>query len=103
MEGRLPFDSPPGKPARGRAVHRIARCDWVWVQFGDEDGEWDPVKGAEWTGARECVEGLLKKANRGRKSVEDVAAMDWVAKGVQVEGGLRGRVEDEVVEGREGR
>jgi protein-serine/threonine kinase len=98
MEGRLPFDPLPGKPARSRAVHRIARCDWVWVNFGDEDGEWDAEKGKDWTGARECVEGLLKKVNRGRKSVEDLEKMEWVKQGIQVEGGLKSRPEDEVAE-----
>ncbi|KAF2126248.1 kinase-like protein, partial [Dothidotthia symphoricarpi CBS 119687] len=96
MEGRLPFDPLPGKAAsRSRAAHRIARCDWSWVNFGDEDGEWDAQKGEEWTGARECVEGLLKKVSRGRKSLEDVENMTWVQQGIQVEGGLRRTVEDE--------
>ncbi|KAH5576700.1 hypothetical protein HBI24_183420 [Parastagonospora nodorum] len=95
MEGRLPFDSPPGKPARGRPVHRIARCDWGWVKFGDEDGEWDDVKGKEWAGARECVEGLLKKVSRGRKGLEEIGEMEWVQRGIQVEGGLKSRLEDE--------
>ncbi|KAF1917398.1 kinase-like domain-containing protein [Ampelomyces quisqualis] len=98
MEGRLPFDPPPGKPARGRAVHRIARCDWVWTKFGDADGEWDDAKGKDWAGARECVEGLLKKATRGRKSLQDISKMEWVLQGIQVEGGLKSRPEDEVVE-----
>ncbi|KAF1847523.1 kinase-like protein [Cucurbitaria berberidis CBS 394.84] len=99
MEGRLPFDPPPGKAAsRSRAAHRIARCDWVWVKFGNEDGEWDPEKGVEWAGARECVEGLLKKVSRGRKSLEDIEKVEWVQQGIQVEGGLKKRPEDEVVE-----
>ncbi|KAG9201393.1 hypothetical protein G6514_005765 [Epicoccum nigrum] len=95
MEGRLPFDPPPGKPARSRAAHRIARCDWSWVKFGDDDGEWDPEKGKEWAGARECVEGLLKKVSRGRKSLEDIQNMNWVKEGIQVEGGLKTRLEDD--------
>lgn len=95
MEGRLPFDPPPGKAGRTRAAHRIARCDWVWVKFGDDDGEWDPEKGKDWAGARECVESLLKKASRGRKGLEDIEKMDWVKQGIQVEGGLRMRIEDD--------
>ncbi|KAJ4983230.1 CAMK protein kinase [Stagonosporopsis vannaccii] len=96
MEGRLPFDPPPGKVgARTRAAHRIARCDWVWVKFGDDDGEWDPEKGKEWAGARECVEGLLKKVSRGRKSLEDIGKLDWVKQGIQVDGGLKRRIEDD--------
>jgi protein-serine/threonine kinase len=99
MEGRLPFDPLPGKAAsRSRAAHRIARCDWSWVKFGDEDGEWDAEKGKEWGGARECVEGLLKKVSRGRKSLEDIEKLEWVQQGIQVEGGLRMRPEDEVAE-----
>jgi len=99
MEGRLPFDPPPGKPAaRSRAVHRIARCDWVWVKYGDDDGDWDEEKGKEWAGARGCVEGLLKKVNRGRKSLEDIEKLEWVKQGIQVDGGLKNRLEDEVAE-----
>ncbi|KAJ4331999.1 hypothetical protein N0V87_008739 [Didymella glomerata] len=95
MEGRLPFDPPPGKAGRTRASHRIARCDWDWIKFADEDGEWDVEKGKEWAGAREVVESLLKKVSRGRKSLEDVEKMDWVQQGIQVEGGLKMRVEIE--------
>lgn len=95
MEGRLPFDPPPGKVGRTRASHRIARCDWDWIKFGDEDGEWDAEKGKEWAGAREIVEGLLKKVSRGRKSLEDIEKMGWVQQGIQVEGGLKIRVEIE--------
>ena len=96
MEGRLPFDSPPGKAAsRSRAAHRIARCDWMWVKFGDQDGEWDPEKGKGWEGARECVEGLLKKVSRGRKGLGDIEKTDWVQNGITVEGGIKRRIEDE--------
>jgi protein-serine/threonine kinase len=95
MEGRLPFDPPPGKPARSRAAHRIARCDWMWVKFGDTSGEWDAEKGEGWEGARECVEGLLKKVSRGRKSLEDIEKIGWVQQGIQVDGGIKRRIEDE--------
>ncbi|KAF2806174.1 Pkinase-domain-containing protein [Mytilinidion resinicola] len=95
MEGRLPFDPPPGKAgARSRAAHRIARCDWMWHRFGDADGEWDPKAGAEWEGGREVVEGLLKKVSRGRKSLDQVAEMEWVRHGISVEGGLKRREHD---------
>lgn len=95
MEGRLPFDPPPvrpgGKPIRGRsrAAHRIARCDWMWCLYGDDDGEWDATRGAGWEGAKECVEGLLKKVSRGRVSCDELAQKDWVKEGIQIEGGLR--------------
>lgn len=93
MEGRLPFDAPPGKPDRSRNTHRIARCDWIWCRFGDEEGDWNgPV---EWEGGRECVEGLLKKVRMGRKGLEELEGWKWVGEGVKVEGGLRVREEDE--------
>ncbi|ORY00547.1 kinase-like domain-containing protein [Clohesyomyces aquaticus] len=95
MEGRLPFDPLPGKVgSRSRAAHRIARCDWVWCKFGDSDGEWDEEKGRVWGGAREVVEGLLKKVSRGRKGLEEVEGMEWVRAGIQVEGGIKRRIED---------
>ncbi|KAK5118297.1 hypothetical protein LTR62_002810 [Meristemomyces frigidus] len=97
MEGRLPFDAPPGKPERSRNTHRIARCDWIWCRFGDEDGEWDEQSsvGKSWSGAREVVEALLKKVRMGRKALNAVAGMEWVQRGIQVEGGLKVGVEDE--------
>ncbi|KXT12945.1 hypothetical protein AC579_4038 [Pseudocercospora musae] len=95
MEGRLPFDAPPGKPDRSRNTHRIARCDWIWCRFGDEDGEWDPSRGREFEGAQPCVEGLLKKVRMGRKPLEEIEKLDWVQQGIQVTGGLRMREEDE--------
>ncbi|TKA74800.1 hypothetical protein B0A55_05827 [Friedmanniomyces simplex] len=95
MEGRLPFDAAPGKPDRSRNTHRIARCDWIWCRFGDEDGEWDDARGQGFEGGREVVEGLLKKVRMGRKGLDDVAEMGWVREGIQVEGGLQVREEDE--------
>lgn len=102
MEGRLPFDAPPNQKTsmrgRSRAAHRIARCDWMWCQFGDEDGEWDPKLGAGWEGARECVEGLLKKVSRGRLSVPQLKELEYVRKGIQVEGGVK-RLHDDDEDG----
>jgi protein-serine/threonine kinase len=95
MEGRLPFDAPPGKPDRSRNTHRIARCDWIWCRFGDEDGDWDPSRGEEFDGAQICVEGLLKKVRMGRKPLEDIENTEWVRNGIQVPGGLQMREEDE--------
>ncbi|EXJ92124.1 CAMK protein kinase [Capronia epimyces CBS 606.96] len=93
LEGRLPFDPLPGArgdPAtlRARTPHRIARCEWAWVKYGDEDGEWDPEKGREFQGAAECVDGLLKRASR-RKKLAEIREMNWVKEGIQVDGGLR--------------
>lgn len=93
MEGRLPFDAPPGKPERSRNTHRIARCDWIWCRFGDEEGDWNGPP--EFEGARECVEGLLRKVRMGRKGMEELEKWDWVREGIRVEGGLRVREEDE--------
>ncbi|THZ00591.1 Pkinase-domain-containing protein [Aureobasidium pullulans] len=94
MEGRLPFDCPPGKPERSRPSHRIARADWMWCKFGDEDGEWDDKRDGSkefkgWEGARAVVEGLLKKVRMGRKGLGEIEEMDWVKEGIKVEGGLK--------------
>lgn len=89
MEGHLPFDPPPGaseqQRLRNRTVHRIARCEWSWYKFANEDGE--PGDFGELSGARLIVEGLLKRASR-RVSLDQVAEEGWVKGGVQVEGGL---------------
>ncbi|KAF1344869.1 kinase-like domain-containing protein [Delphinella strobiligena] len=86
MEGRLPFDCPPGKIERSRVSHRVARCDWIWGRFGDEDGEWDASKdgNAEWRGAGEVVEALLKKVRMGRKSLKEIESWKWVKEGIRV-------------------
>lgn len=93
MEGRLPFDPVPGSRRQSPPSHRIARCEWSWVRFADGDGEWDPEKGKELVGARECVEGLLKRA-RSRWTLEKVEALEWVRGAVQVDDSLR-REDDE--------
>lgn len=109
MERRLPFDPPPGhKGRKGRPAHRIARCEWVWCRFGDEDGEWDDslsvgdgVKASEWVGARQVVESLLKKVSRGRAGLVDVQQMPWVKDAIHVEGGLRRAPLEDDDEGRD--
>ncbi|KAB8238166.1 putative protein kinase [Aspergillus alliaceus] len=93
MENRLPFDALPGTrgdPAklRARTPHRIARCEWSWYRYADGDGEWDPQKGKDLEGARECVEGLLKR-NTKRKTLDEIASMEWVEKAIDVPGGLK--------------
>lgn len=93
IEGRLPFDPLPGArgdPAvlRARTPHRIARVEWAWYKFGDEDGEWDKEKGREIEGALACVDGLLKRNSR-RKGLAEIREMPWVEGGVDVDGGLR--------------
>ena len=93
MEGRLPFDALPGirgDPAvlKARTPHRIARCEWGWVRYGDEENEWDPEKGKELEGARKCVEGLLKRSTR-RTPLSEIRDWPWVRDGILIDGGLR--------------
>jgi protein-serine/threonine kinase len=102
MEGRLPFDPLPVQPGMTHAElkrrgvgssvkHRIARCDWLWCEYGNKDGEWI---GGEVNNAhlleepRVCVEHLLKKVSRGRWNVEKLKAQEWVKLDVNLEGGL---------------
>jgi len=100
MEGRLPFDPLPGArgdPAmlRARTPHRIARCEWAWVKYGDENGDWDPDRGRLLQGAFMCVDGLLKRNTR-RKPLSEIRELVWVKDGIQVDGGLRW-VEEEAI------
>ena len=99
MEGRLPFDPLPGArgdPAllRARTPHRIARIEWAWYKYGDEDGEWNEEKGRDLMGGRKAVEGLLQR-QRMRFGLDKVQAMGWIKSGIQVEGGLRWNEEDQ--------
>ncbi|KAI9762975.1 MAG: hypothetical protein M4579_000038 [Chaenotheca gracillima] len=90
MEGRLPFDPLPGvsdqQKARNRTVHRIARCDWSWFRYADDEGEAGDF--GELAGAQIIVDGLLKRATR-RFSLDRVAEEEWVRGGIQVEGGVQ--------------
>ncbi|KAJ6090332.1 hypothetical protein N7486_009147 [Penicillium sp. IBT 16267x] len=93
MENRLPFDVLPGTrgdPAklRARTPHRIARCEWSWYRYADADEEWDPEKGRDLEGARDCVEGLLKRNTR-RKTLDEIATMPWVLDAIDVPDGLK--------------
>ncbi|KAK4189109.1 kinase-like domain-containing protein [Podospora australis] len=110
LEGRLPFDPPPGvgdyamqMRMRSRTSHRIARVEWRWIEFGaaeGEDGEGDheadfakfDAKGLR--GAMEVVEGLLKRA-RSRWPLTKVAQMEWVSDAIQIAGGIKFREEEE--------
>ena len=93
MEGRLPFDPIPGARRKSPPKHRIARCDWSWVRYADNDGEWDPVKGSALEGGRIVVEGLLARL-RNRWSLQKVQETEWVGAAMTVEGGLK-RVEND--------
>jgi protein-serine/threonine kinase len=103
LETRLPFDPPPNMPdshrLRSRASHRIARVDWNWIEFGgdqDADHEGCEAKFREkgFLGARDIVEGLLKRA-RSRWTMDKVATTEWVTGGITVEGGVKFREEDD--------
>ena len=85
MEGRLPFDPIPGARRQSPTSHRIARCEWSWVKLEGADGEWDDVKGAELTGAKDIVEGLLKRT-RTRWDLEKVQSTEWVANAMSISG-----------------
>ncbi|KAL2118118.1 hypothetical protein VTJ04DRAFT_7778 [Mycothermus thermophilus] len=113
LESRLPFDPPPCGPQgfdhamqmrmRSRTSHRIARVEWRWYEFGageGEDGEGDheadpnKFRAKGLLGAMEAVEALLKRA-RSRWPLAKVAELEWVAKGVAVDGGIRFREEED--------
>ncbi len=101
LESRLPFDPHPGMSEghkqRSKTSHRIARVEWRWFQYaGDEgDHEGDPEKFRErgLEGAMLVTEGLLKRA-RSRWSLEQVATQKWVQGGIDVEGGISFREEE---------
>lgn len=111
LESRLPFDPHPGvgdhamqMRLRSRTSHRIARVEWRWIEYGVRGGEGDgegdheadpkrfDAKGLQ--GAMEVTEGLLKRA-RSRWPLTKVAETEWVAGGINVEGGIRFREEEE--------
>lgn len=112
LESRLPFDPAPGVVGldaamqmrmRSRTSHRIARVEWRWIEYGvpegedgDGDHEADPVKfeRSGLGGAREVVEALLKRA-RSRWPLDKIRATEWVKGGINVEGGIKFREEDE--------
>ena len=111
LEGRLPFDfhSPTSDyhtrlRMRSRTSHRIARVEWHWIQYGvtDDNEEGDGDHGADnkrfekagLLGAKEAVEMLLRR-QRSRLPLSAVAKTMWVAGGIQVDGGIKFREEEE--------
>lgn len=84
MEERLPFDQMPSSKRKSQKSHRIARCEWAWVKWGTEDGEWSSARGGELEGARAIVEGLLVRA-RSRWSLDKVAESAWVREGMMLD------------------
>jgi protein-serine/threonine kinase len=69
----------------------------MWIEYAGEEGdhEGNPEKFKErgLEGAMIVTEGLLKRA-RSRWSMEKVAEQEWVKGGIQVEGGIKFREED---------
>ncbi|KAI9702448.1 MAG: hypothetical protein M1836_000928 [Candelina mexicana] len=103
MEGRLPFDPLPvtgnaadaARKMRSRTAHRVARCEWSWVKYADEEGEALGQEGfGDLWGAKEVVEGLLKRA-RTRLSLDTVSEMEWVKGAIRIDGELKEREEDD--------
>ncbi|KAI9723351.1 MAG: hypothetical protein M1812_001235 [Candelaria pacifica] len=103
MEGRLPFDPLPitgnaadaARKMRSRTAHRVARCEWSWVKYADEEGEALSQDGfGDLWGAKEVVEGLLKRA-RTRLSLDAVKETEWVSGGISVDGELKRKEEDD--------
>ncbi|ROT39903.1 kinase-like protein [Sodiomyces alkalinus F11] len=103
LESRLPFDPYPGTGndghrMRSRTSHRIARAEWRWIQYAGDDGNHEgsiaKFKEKDMLGAMEITEGLLMRA-RTRWTLDKVAANEWVAGAIQVEGGIQFREEDE--------
>ncbi|OTB00443.1 hypothetical protein M426DRAFT_236697 [Hypoxylon sp. CI-4A] len=102
LESRLPFDPPPGasdaQRMRSRTSHRIARVEWSWIKYRGDDGDHDAseekFKSEGLKGAMEITEGLLKRA-RSRWPMDKVAEHEWVGGGIQAEGGIRFREEEE--------
>ena len=84
LEGRLPFDPLPGSgnKMRSRTAHRIARCEWKWLNLAGEDKSYD----VELQGGKEIVNGLLKRVGR-RVGLDVVEAETWVSEAIEV--GLR--------------
>ncbi|KAF5101907.1 hypothetical protein D0Z00_000562 [Geotrichum galactomycetum] len=73
MEGRLPFDPPAhlsNKRGRGRIAHRIARVEWSWINFRDDESD-------EWKGGKRIVEGCLQRRDV-RLLVKDIVHNDWI-------------------------
>ncbi|KAI1768017.1 kinase-like protein [Hypoxylon sp. FL1150] len=102
LESRLPFDPPPGasdaQRMRSRTSHRIARVEWRWIKYQGDDGDHDAneakFESEGLKGAMEITEGLLKRA-RSRWPMDKVVGHEWVSGGIEVEGGIKFREEEE--------
>ena len=74
---------------RSRTSHRIARVEWVWVEYAGEEGdhEGDPEKFKErgLEGAMVVTEGLLRRT-RNRWSMEQLAGYEWIRGAIPSDG-----------------
>lgn len=102
MEGRLPFDPPPGsaeQKMRSKTAHRIARCEWRWVKLAPapyelmasgDSGIVADVNGERggyderMEGGKRIVEGLLKRATK-RWKLDAVENEEWIKGAITVE------------------
>lgn len=104
MEGRLPFDPPPGsteQKMRSKTAHKIARCEWKWVKLvpapvepkdSGDSGIVVDVNGSEknmgyderMEGGKRIVEGLLKRASK-RWKLDVVESEEWVKDAITVD------------------
>ncbi|KAI5785275.1 kinase-like domain-containing protein [Pyronema domesticum] len=87
LEGRLPFDPPPGsseKKMRSKTAHRIARCEWKWVKLASptEEGA-QPGYDLRLEGGKRIVGGLLKRALK-RWKLDVVEEDEWVKNAIAV-------------------
>ena len=82
LEGRLPFDPPPGSgnKMRSQTAHRIARCEWKWFSLnGDGGGAYN----TELEGGKEIANGLLKRVNK-RLGLDEIEGYAWVKEAIGV-------------------
>ncbi|PWW77500.1 kinase-like protein [Tuber magnatum] len=104
MEGRLPFDPPPGsseQKMRSKTAHRIARCEWKWVRLvpktaevtsSGDSGIVVDVNGnerpqgydVEYESGKRIVEKLLRRADK-RWKLDMVEQDEWVKEAILVE------------------
>jgi len=82
LEGRLPFDPLPGagNKMRSRTAHRIARCEWKWLNLNGEEMAYD----VELQGGKDIVNGLLKRATK-RVGLDKIKEDAWVKEAIEVE------------------
>ncbi|KAF8544231.1 kinase-like domain-containing protein [Trichophaea hybrida] len=89
LEGRLPFDPPPGsseKKMRSKTAHRIARCEWKWIKLlphgklESMDGEINSMATGyddRLEGGKRIVTGLMRRALK-RWKLTVVAEDEWL-------------------------